>query len=104
MRTDSAKEQSVKGGIVVLKVDPMSTASELGLQQGDIILEANQKEINKPKDLQNIVNEAKKGKRKHILLLVMRQGEPRYAPLKIEADEDGAPKKKTDDAAKIEQG
>ncbi len=104
IRTDSAKDQSVKGGVVVLKVDPMSTASELGLQQGDIILEANQKEINKPKDLQNIVTEAKKGKRKHILLLVMRQGEPRYAPLKIEADEDSAPKKKVDDAAKVEQG
>jgi len=104
VRTDSAKDQSVKGGIVVLKVDPVSTAFELGLQQGDIILEANQKEIHKPKDLQNIVNEAKKGKRKHILLLVMRQGEPRYAPLKIEADEDSAPKKKVDDAAKVEQG
>lgn len=105
IRTDSPKDQTVKGGIVVLKVDPMSTASELGLQQGDIILEANQKEINKPKDLQSIVSDAKKGKRKHILLLVMRQGEPRYAPLKIEADEDGAPKKKVDDeAAKVEQG
>lgn len=105
IRTDSAKDQTVKGGIVVLKVDPMSTASELGLQQGDIILEANQKEINKPKDLQSIVSDAKKGKRKHILLLVMRQGEPRYAPLKIDADEDGAPKKKVDDeAGKVEQG
>lgn len=104
VRTDSAKDQSVKGGIVVLKVDPVSTAFELGLQQGDIILEANQKEIHKPKDLQNIVNEAKKGKRKHILLLVMRQGEPRYAPLKIDAEEEGGSKKKVDDTTKVENG
>jgi serine protease Do len=114
VRSDISKEQSVRGGVIVLKVDPISTASELGLQQGDIILEANQKEINKPKDLQAIVNNAKKHKRKNILLLVMRQGEPRYAPLKIEADEENPTqkklaeenltKKKADDSVTTEQG
>lgn len=104
VRSDMTKDQAVKGGVIVLKVDPMSTASELGLQQGDIILEANQKEVSKPKDLQTIVSDAKNSKRKHILLLVMRQGEPRYAPLKIEADDDSTPKKKASDATKVEQG
>ncbi|MDP2193253.1 MAG: PDZ domain-containing protein, partial [Alphaproteobacteria bacterium] len=101
-RPDCPKDGSIKGGISVLKVVPMSTASELGLQQGDIILEANQKEVNKPKDLQSIVDDAKKNKRKHILLLVMRQGEPRYAPLKIEPEEQETKKKNTE--TNVEEG
>ena len=74
-------------GILVLKVDQSSTAAEIGIMKGDLIVEANQKEINTPKEFSDYVAEAKKAKRKNILLLVTRDGEPRFVPLKLESED-----------------
>ncbi|MCX7337748.1 MAG: Do family serine endopeptidase [Alphaproteobacteria bacterium] len=82
-------------GVLVTKIDPSSPAIESGLAKGEIIVEANQKEINTPKDLADIIEDAKKAKRKNILLLVNLKGEPRFVTLRVEADETDA-KKATD--------
>jgi len=81
-------------GIMVIKVDPTSTAVEIGLRgverdkSGDIIEKVNQRDIAKPEDFAKVIEEAKKENRKNILLLVSREGEPRFAPLSIKENED----------------
>jgi serine protease Do len=76
-------------GILVLKVDINSTAMEIGLKTGDVIEKVNQKEVNEPKEFASAVEDAKKAKYKHILLLVSRDGDPRFAPLKLENEDFG---------------
>ena len=80
-------------GIMVMKVDLDSTAVEIGLKgierdkAGDIIEKVNQKELTKPEEFAKAVEEAKKENRKNILLLVTRDGEPRFVPLKLENED-----------------
>jgi serine protease Do len=85
-------------GIMVMKVDPNSTAVEIGLKgvdrdgPGDIIEKVIEKEkqieLNKPEDFVKIVDEAKKANRKNILLLVTRKkNESRFVALKLENDD-----------------
>lgn len=82
-------------GIMVMKVDLDSTAQEIGLRgverdrPGDIIEKVNQKELTSPKEFAKAVEEAKKENRKNILLLVIRDGEPRFVPLKLESEDLG---------------
>jgi serine protease Do len=80
-------------GIMVLKVDINSTAVEIGLKgierdkAGDIIEKVNQKELTKPEEFAKAVEDAKKENRKNILLLISRDGEPRFVPLKLENED-----------------
>jgi len=80
-------------GIMVMKVDINSTAVEIGLRgverdkAGDIIEKVNHKELTKPEEFAKAVADAKKDNRKNILLLVSRDGEPRFAPLKLENED-----------------
>lgn len=80
-------------GIMVMKVEPNSTAVEIGLKgverdrPGDIIEKVNQKDLTKPEDFAKAIEEAKKENRKNILLLVTREGEPRFVPLKLENED-----------------
>lgn len=74
-------------GVIILRVDPNSPAGDQGLlMKGDIIEEANHKSIDSPADFEAIVKQAKKEKRKNILLLISRDGKPAYLPLRIEED------------------
>ncbi len=75
-------------GVFISRIDPNSSTVDTGMMRGDIIVEANQKEIQTPKDFVNAVEAAKKANRKHILLLVNRNGEPRFVSLKTEEDKD----------------
>ncbi|MDB5049526.1 MAG: protease Do [Fibrobacteres bacterium] len=75
--TDEVRRQfqiggNIKTGVVVTRVDPDGSAAEAGLQEGDIIVEANRKKVDSAKDLRDIV--AKAGKGKKILFLVNRKG------------------------------
>ena len=73
-------------GVFILKIDANSPALDIGLARGDIIVEANQQELDKPKDFSGVIEAAKKAKRKNILLLVMRNNEPRYVSLRIDEE------------------
>jgi hypothetical protein len=81
--------------------------------KGDIIEEANHKALESPSDFESIVKQAKKEKRKNILLLISRDGKPAYLPLRIEEEapakpveavkEEAKPEEKKEEAKKIEQ-
>lgn len=75
-------------GVMIVRVDPNSTAGDQGLlRKGDIIEEANHKALESPADFESIIKQAKKDKRKNILLLISRDGKPSYLPLRIDGDE-----------------
>ncbi len=71
-------------GLVVTKVAPDSEAAEKGFREGDLITEAGQQRITRLKDLEDRVAEAREAGRKSILLLVRRDGDPRFVALSIE--------------------
>lgn len=71
-------------GLAVVKVDPGSEAAEKGLARGDIIVEAGQRPVQSMKDLTDRIAEAKEGGRKSLLLLVRRDGDPRFVALSVE--------------------
>ncbi len=71
-------------GLAVGKVDPASEAYAKGLRDGDIITEAGQQKVVRVKDLEERIAEAKEAGRKSILLLVRRDGDPRFVALAIE--------------------
>ncbi len=73
-------------GVLIVKVQPGSSAEDAGLLPGEIIEEVNQKEVKKPQEVIDFINEAKKTKRRNVLLLVKRKGDPRFASLRIEDD------------------
>ena len=79
-------------GVFVMKVDSNSPGVDVGLMRGDLIVEANQKELIQPKDFKDCIEEAKKSKRKNILLLVIRNNEPRYVSLKIDEENESKTK------------
>lgn len=99
--TPELKQRGNKG-ILVIAVDRDSAAAEVGLRSSDIIAEVNQKELTHPDEFVAVVNEAKKAGRKNILLLVTRNNEPRFVPLKLEDPEEKKDKDKKAAAQKAE--
>jgi len=71
-------------GLVVSKVDEMSEAYEKGLRVGDLITEAGQQKVTSAADLEARVADAKEAGRKSVLLLIRREGEPRFVALSVE--------------------
>jgi len=80
-------------GIVVVDVNADGPADEHGIQDGDIISEASQKDIKTPKDLIEVVKKAK-ADNKPVLLLVDRKGDLRFVALTFGKDEKPSEKKK----------
>jgi len=74
------------GGLAVLQVDPASEAYAKGLREGDVITEAGQQAVVKLSDLEDRVKEAREAGRKSLLLLVRREGDPRFVALSVETD------------------
>ncbi|MBM3632439.1 MAG: Do family serine endopeptidase [Alphaproteobacteria bacterium] len=87
-------------GIMVMQVEPNTPGDDIKLnpadtgkgtlvptKPGDIIQKVNQQELTKPEEFAKAVDEAKKLKRENILLLVMREGEPRFVPMKLESED-----------------
>ncbi|MBN1959915.1 MAG: DegQ family serine endoprotease [Deltaproteobacteria bacterium] len=64
-------------GVVVIDVDPNSSAASAGFRPGDVILEINRKEIKSVKEFSNMYKKAKN----RILLLVHRRGSTMYLVL-----------------------
>jgi serine protease Do len=71
-------------GLVITKVDAAAEAYGKGLREGDVITEAGQQKVATIKDLEDRVAEAKEAGRKSILLLIRRQGDPRFVALSVE--------------------
>ncbi|MFD1341567.1 DegQ family serine endoprotease [Litorisediminicola beolgyonensis] len=79
--SDSAK------GLMVTDVDETSEAFEKGLRAGDLITEAGQAEVLSVEDLDARIDEAREAGRKSLLLLVRRDGDPRFVALGLDEAE-----------------
>jgi serine protease Do len=71
-------------GVVVTDVQPGSPAAEKGLQRGDVIVEANRKQVSEPKAVAAAVQEAAERGDEAILLLVQRDGQSRFVAVGLE--------------------
>ena len=70
-------------GLVILSVDEASEAWEKGLRSGDIITEAGQQKVAAIEDFESRITEAQEAGRKSLLLLVRRNGQPRFVALNL---------------------
>lgn len=75
--------QSSLQGVVVKDVNGTSEAFTKGVRPGDIITEAGQQKVASVKDLEDRIQEAKDAGRKSVLLLIRRNGEPRFVALTV---------------------
>jgi len=86
--SDELREQlglkSSANGLVVKDVAEDSEAYEKGLRAGDIITEAGQQKVASIAALQERIDAATEAGRKSLLLLVRRDGEPRFVALAIQ--------------------
>lgn len=72
------------GGLVVLDVPEDGEAFEKGVRPGDLVTEAGQGEVATVADLEARVEEAREAGRRSILLLIRREGDPRFVALSLE--------------------
>lgn len=88
-------------GVIVINIDQNLAGDQISLLPGDIIEEANGKELSLPSDFESIVKKARENKRKNILLLISRDGKPAYMPLRIDMEEETkkAPEPKQDSSS-----
>jgi serine protease Do len=70
-------------GLIVVGIDPSGAAAQRGLQQGDVILEANGQALKKPADLAGAIDQVKKEGRKSVLLRVKSAGGTRFVALSV---------------------
>ncbi len=71
-------------GLLVTAVDPASEAFAKGLREGDVIAEAGQQKVEVIGDLEARITEARDAGRKSLLLLIRRDGDPRFVALSVE--------------------
>ena len=70
-------------GVVITKVAANSPAAEKQLQAGDVILEVDQKPVTTPQEVTDLVGKLQQAKKRSVLLFVERQGDPRFAALRL---------------------
>ncbi|MBD3678434.1 MAG: Do family serine endopeptidase [Rhodobacteraceae bacterium] len=70
-------------GLVVTNVEEATEAFKKGLRAGDVITEAGQQKVASIGDLETRIEEADAAGRKSILLLIRREGEPRFIALSL---------------------
>jgi serine protease Do len=70
-------------GIIIVDIKEDSAADEAGLQRGDVIMMVNQKQVSTPDEVASRIEQATKADRKMVLLLINRQGSPRFMTVKI---------------------
>lgn len=61
-------------GVVVLKVEPNSSAFDAKLQRGDVITEANQRSVHSVEELKDAIEDAKDDDKSYALLRINRRG------------------------------
>ncbi len=67
---------------MITEVIPGSSADDMGLQRGDIILEANRIEVSSVEEWEEVISRLEPGDT--LLLLVFRNGRTYYVPIKVE--------------------
>lgn len=67
-------------GLIVTSVDPASPAAEAGIQQGDVITEANRQAVRSTQDLVSIIEQANN---RPVLLLINRRGQTVYIAVRL---------------------
>ena len=70
-------------GLVITEVASDSEAYQRGLRAGDVITEAGQRPVASLRDLDARIEEARAAGRKSVLLLIRRDGEPRFVALPV---------------------
>jgi len=70
-------------GVAVVTVDETSGAFTKGLRSGDLIAEVGQKPVTSPKAVVEALDAAREAGRKSVLLLVRRNGDPRFVALSL---------------------
>jgi len=70
-------------GLVVADVDEASEAWEKGLRAGDMIVEAGQSRVTTIAEFEERIAAARDGGRQSILLLIRREGDPRFVALSV---------------------
>ncbi len=74
---------SVDSGVIILRVASDSPATETGLSDGDVIVEANQEEVNNMDELKNVIESV--GIDNELQLLVLSDGD--LSPVTVELEE-----------------
>jgi len=70
-------------GLVVTDVDPESRAYEKGLRSGDVITKAGQSDVRTISALRQRIEAAREAGRRAVLLLIRREGAPRFVAVPI---------------------
>lgn len=70
-------------GAVIVDINPQGTAAKRGLQRGDILVRADRKPINNPKDLKKVLQLAKKQGRSSVPVLVRRGDAQQFSTLPV---------------------
>lgn len=68
-------------GVALIAVDEDSEAFEKGLRAGDVITEIGQQSVQVPSDVEARLEDAREAGRKSVLLLVNREGAPRFVAI-----------------------
>ena len=80
------EEALERGGVVVVGVAPGSDAEQKGLEAGDLIIEADQASVSRPKDLEERIAAVREAGRRSVLLLVNRGGEDRFVAVLLKSE------------------
>jgi len=72
--------KTTERGVIIVRVKPGSTAEEMGVREGDIILEVNRKAVSSLKSYERAVSGL--GKDQAVLLLLKRKGQAIYLTLR----------------------
>jgi serine protease Do len=70
-------------GVLITDVTAASDAAEKGLRAGDVIIEVGQEQVSTPTDVEDKIAGARDAGRKSVLLLVERQGNLTFVPLRV---------------------
>ena len=71
---------------MITGVEPLSDAEDKGLRPGDVITEAGQQSVTTIDAFEARIDQARQAGRKSILLLVRRDGDPRFVALVLAED------------------
>ena len=80
--TQEQKESTDGIGVVIQQVEPDSPAALSGMRQGDVLLSIDQTEVTSVKQLQQLIEEAPRGK--PVPVLIQRNDQPLFSALTLE--------------------